>query len=204
MFIGALADRKTGQIDPLRVTRAVGGVAGAIETFVQPQAQALITHLIGPWALGIARLAPAKWLLPVGVAPACALEVGPRLCGGFAIGACHACGRPICLGHALVSADATLVCWACMRLAAQHAKRWAPPGAQAQGAAGRGLDWAYTLLGVSADSTQEEIKKAYKIRIGRFHPDKIDTGDDPGPNGDLVRLLTQAYDLLVAQKKASK
>jgi len=200
-FMAALVDRKTGQVNPFRLAEAIGRVAGGVANFGDVQVQGLVTQLIGPWAIGVARHAPTKWLLPTNVPPACALELNAhhQVCGAFAIGGCHACGRPICLAHALVAADATIVCWQCMRVAAKHTTPWAP--AIAQQAESPGVQWAYDLLGLKTDCTLEEAKKAFKVRIARFHPDRVAEGEDSAPNGDLVRSLKSAYDAIVKDKK---
>lgn len=198
-FLGALVDRQTGKISPLRLAQMLGNAANAVENIQQAQLNTLLTQVVGPWAMGIARLAPSKWQLPVDVPPSCEMDVQPgRVCGQFAVGGCHACGRPICLQHALVAADATLVCWSCMRLAAKHTKPWVPR--TNGGAAGREtIEWAYELLGVTKEATDAEVKHAYKERVARFHPDRTGDGSDR-INGDLVRMLKRAYDLIMQER----
>lgn len=197
-FMAALLDRQTGQLDPLRVAKMLGSAASAVDQFKDPHTQALVTHLIGPWALSVAKMAPQKWTLPTNLAPSCCLEVGSHLCGAFAISGCHLCGRPICIGHALINVDATLVCWSCMREAAKHVKKWkAPGGAQDSNA----LQWAYDLLGLEVDCTLQQAKTAYKQRVAKFHPDTVGGGQDSKAHGDLVRLLKRAYDAIVESRQ---
>jgi DnaJ-class molecular chaperone len=49
----------------------------------------------------------------------------------------------------------------------------------------------YEVLGVSEDSSQDEIKQAYRERMKAHHPDLHGQSDDP-----IVRLLTEAYRVL--------
>lgn len=51
----------------------------------------------------------------------------------------------------------------------------------------------YRVLGVSCSSTSEEIKRAYKRRVFRLHPDR--NRRDPRAN-EKLRLVTAAYEIL--------
>ena len=178
-----------------------------MDSMRDPRTQMLLTNLLTPWAIGVASNAPAKWILPVNVAPVCALEIHGGMCGQFAVGGCHVCGRPICLAHALVGGDATIVCWACVRAAKQVAKTWVPPQPAASPpapGAHESLDWAYELLGVKPEDSLAAIKKAYKARIAHYHPDRAETAEQKEQDGALVRMLNRAYDqVLKARKGAS-
>jgi DnaJ-class molecular chaperone len=48
----------------------------------------------------------------------------------------------------------------------------------------------YDILGVSENSSQDEIKKSYRKLSLKFHPDK------PGGNADKFKEISQAYDVL--------
>lgn len=173
-----------------------------MEAYATDHSRALLTHILVPWALGVARLAPSKWILPPHLAPSCAFgETSDSLCGAFAVGACHVCGRPICMKHALIAADATLVCWTCMRTAAKHATPWQPPSTGAAGSPSD-LGWAYELLGIEPGATAAEVKKAYKKRIAQFHPDKQSV--ESAAHGQLVKLITKAYEAISASAPPSK
>lgn len=50
------------------------------------------------------------------------------------------------------------------------------------------------LLGVIPDATIEEIKKAYREKCAKFHPDKP-TGD-----ADIFKAITTAYQKLLAAR----
>ncbi|GAJ04072.1 unnamed protein product, partial [marine sediment metagenome] len=61
-----------------------------------------------------------------------------------------------------------------------------------------GAETAYAseaaLLGVSPDASVEEIKKAYRQKSNKYHPDKP-TGDE-----DIFKAITAAYEKLLAAK----
>ena len=61
-----------------------------------------------------------------------------------------------------------------------------------------GAETAYAseaaLLGVSSDASVEEIKKAYRQKSNKYHPDKP-TGDE-----DIFKAITAAYEKLLAAK----
>lgn len=175
--------------------KAVGGVAAAVEAYASEDSRALLTHILAPWAMGVARLAFKRWKLPTQVTPACAFEEAGHTCGSFAVGGCHVCGRPICLGHAFIAGDATLVCWPCMRLAAKHAIKWVPPS---MGVADDDLVWAFELLGVEPDASEQDIRVAYRKRIKQFHPDQH-SGD--AAHADMVRMFTKAMKAITEARR---
>ena len=58
----------------------------------------------------------------------------------------------------------------------------------------------YELLGLPADSSVEEIKKAYRKKARLYHPDI-----NPSPNAkDLFIRITEAYDSLIANHEKIK
>lgn len=202
LFKNAISNGHKGQdVDPLGVAQTVGNIASAIRTYSDERSQALLTGVLLPWAMDIARSAPSRWLLPANVPPRCWQEDRNAVCGLFAVGGCHICGRPVCLGHSLVSSDATIVCWTCVRIARQHAKPWKPPAQVSAGSPAEALAWAYDLLGVNEDASAQEVKSAFKKRIAKFHPDTAPKGDDGKAHGDLVRTLKRAYDAIVEHRK---
>ena len=67
------------------------------------------------------------------------------------------------------------------------------------------LDDAYKALGVSADSTDQEVKKAYRKLISQYHPDKL---IGQGLPEDMIAVATEqakevqlAYDLIAKSRK---
>lgn len=55
----------------------------------------------------------------------------------------------------------------------------------------------YSVLGVSNDSNEEEIRKAYKRLALRYHPDKNSDADAE----DKFKQIAQAYDVLTDPEK---
>ena len=58
------------------------------------------------------------------------------------------------------------------------------------------LDSAYKVLGINSNSTDLEIKKAYRRMANKFHPDKIgDLGDGPKKTAeDRFLQIQDAYE----------
>ena len=64
---------------------------------------------------------------------------------------------------------------------------------------------AYARLGVSADTTDAEIRAAYKRKIAAFHPDKIQ-GKDLAPEwielaNEKSAMINQAYETIMATRR---
>ena len=59
----------------------------------------------------------------------------------------------------------------------------------------------YDILGISQDSSQEEIKKAYRVLSKKFHPD-LNNGDDYFAG--MFRQIKDAYDILSDTQKRSR
>jgi len=56
----------------------------------------------------------------------------------------------------------------------------------------------YSILGISKEASQEEIKKAYRKKAHKHHPDKSD-GDE-----EKFKKVSEAYDVLSDEKKRAK
>jgi DnaJ-class molecular chaperone len=51
----------------------------------------------------------------------------------------------------------------------------------------------YTVLGITKDANEEEIKKAYKKLAMQFHPDK------PDGNKDIFNMITYCFEKLAKE-----
>ncbi len=60
---------------------------------------------------------------------------------------------------------------------------------------------AYTILGVHSDSTDEEIKNAYRILIKSTHPDNYCGHDVPRHIVGIFQQVHSAYGLLMDPKR---
>lgn len=77
--------------------------------------------------------------------------------------------------------------------------------AAGQATSATALDDAYKALGVSQDSTDQEVKKAYRKLISQYHPDKL---IGQGLPEDMIAVATEqakevqlAYDLISKSRK---
>ena len=73
-----------------------------------------------------------------------------------------------------------------------------------QATSANALEDAYKALGVSADSTDQEVKKAYRKLISQYHPDKL---IGQGLPEDMIAVATEqakevqlAYDLIMKMR----
>ncbi len=55
----------------------------------------------------------------------------------------------------------------------------------------------YSILGVSEDSSYSEIKRAYRLKVKKYHPDKNKTKSSE----DTIRKINQAYEILSDESK---
>ena len=59
----------------------------------------------------------------------------------------------------------------------------------------------YEVLGVGRDASSEEIKKAYRERAFKYHPDKNE--GDPGAE-EKFKQATEAYEVLSDEQKRAQ
>ncbi|MDX2175155.1 MAG: DnaJ domain-containing protein, partial [Candidatus Sumerlaeia bacterium] len=59
----------------------------------------------------------------------------------------------------------------------------------------------YKLLGISRDSPDREVKRAYYNLARDLHPDKAATPEDAKRNSEQLGLISQAYNTLKDPKK---
>ena len=58
----------------------------------------------------------------------------------------------------------------------------------------------YAVLGLTADATEDEVKRAYRNLSRRYHPDTADTAD--GDNTEAFIRITRAYHAIIAGEGA--
>lgn len=59
----------------------------------------------------------------------------------------------------------------------------------------------YSVLGVSANATDEEIKKAYRDLVKKYHPDKYRDSDLKDLADEKLRTINKAYDEITNMRK---
>jgi hypothetical protein len=69
-----------------------------------------VLDLISPWVQRLALSAPGRWLPVLARHEAC----GHSRCRTRAVVECVSCGRSVCLGHALIGAEAQGICHDCV------------------------------------------------------------------------------------------
>lgn len=135
-----------------------------------------VLELIAPFVQRLALSAPARWLPVLARHEAC----GHSRCRTRAVVECVSCGRSVCLGHALVGAEAQGICHDCVVDVASRKdkpkdKRRAEPLLRAEpvkppsrrdpfaGLPAEVRD-AYQHLGCLPSDSDEEVEVAFKTR----------------------------------------
>lgn len=200
-FRAAIGSNKNGTIDALRSAAAI---ADTFDAFSGEAAQAMLLEVLLPWAGVVARNAVHKWGTSRRL---CRFEHAGVGCRTKPIGVCHACHRPICLAHAFVGADATLVCWPCMKIGAANAKPWtagadvsdddgwAPASRQQQDGTDR-IEWACAVLGVSQDASEDDLRAAYKAASKKYHPDRAKNTSDAKSRTEKLKMINVAKEII--------
>ena len=67
----------------------------------------------------------------------------------------------------------------------------------------KSTDQAYTILEISPDATDAEVKKAYRTLAKKYHPDKIVTDDPALKKGaeEKFQQVQTAYETIQKQRK---
>ena len=61
----------------------------------------------------------------------------------------------------------------------------------------------YTILGVSRDATDEDIKKAYRTLARKYHPDNYAGSDLADVAEEKMKEINEAYDLITRMRASS-
>ena len=145
-------------------------IGGWVRTIIDQQAQERLHQLLN-WVERVHGRSLNRWY-PIGVEQRCKVHSTRANCMALAVGMCTCCGRPVCLAHAMISADADLLCAQCFSVARQHAQ---PFRAEPEPSQGGDLKGAYRILRVSEDASDEEIRKAWRGLSAKYHPDRKKT-----------------------------
>jgi hypothetical protein len=90
---------------------------------------------------------------------------------------CLKCGKFVCINHGFFSSDFQVICDNCVEDSTEK-ESYGP----------------WDLLGISADATEAEIKKAFKERSRTFHPDH-------GGSETMFKRLNKAKDEMLAFRR---
>lgn len=125
------------------------------------------------------------------------------ICNAPAMGSCVSCGQPACIKHVLVAPGA-VVCGACVSLAAKARRPHQPPPdfgfrPEEPSAGGRAAQRAaFLVLGLDPDQrhSPEDIKRAYRRKAGRCHPDRARNDAERERLSAELRELNDAFSAL--------
>ncbi len=62
----------------------------------------------------------------------------------------------------------------------------------------------YKVLGVTRESTDEQIKEAYRALARKYHPDQYEGGPLQDLAGEKMKEVNEAYDLIISQRRAGE
>jgi len=136
-------------------------------------------------------------------------------CPEPAIGACGFCSAPTCLAHAMIDAQANILCYKCV---AEAAKLMGAPGRQAPGHAPprneridtdeRALRRKYLrVLGLhdlpNNPVTEEEIGQAFRTLMKKHHPDRVHQAPEEKREAARKRAaaISEAYHWLTDERR---
>lgn len=229
-FRQAIGQSRHETVDAIRGAAAI---ADTFEAFSDKRAQVLLLDVILPWATTVARMAARKWNTRKS---RCGFDSqGP--CRLSPVAECLACGRPVCMLHAFVGADATVICWPCMKAGAANARPWVrgrgydsedfdpgvppggpspwePPPAESGAPPWQGggsppepepppFDkhvWAYAVLGVKPEASDDEVRAAHKKASFENHPDRASDPQDANMRAEKFKMIQLAMQVIKQQR----
>jgi hypothetical protein len=96
---------------------------------------------------------------------------GCNTCGGTALPLpCEACGEYSCLDHAFINRGMRMVCSQCVE--ALEVDFDDGDEAQVADTDAERVDWAFSVLGLQKDSSEQDINKAFRELALKHHPDR--------------------------------
>lgn len=195
--------------DPDASTRAASQAFQYAALAMDQAYQRLFKAAVLPWIQRVVENVPRVWYHP-DVQRRCDMQVPGGTCTAHAAGMCVVCRRDVCLTHAYVCSDATIVCAGCVNVARKHVdpivnmppndseRREQPP--PKRGPTKDDVEKAYELLGVDEDSTEREIRRAYKELLAKWHPDHAPP-DRKGRFEERFKRIRWAYDVVTDHRK---
>jgi hypothetical protein len=157
--------------DPRATSRMGAAAARWSRVLIEEHAQERLELLLA-WVDRVHSTSELKWYPPERVEQ-CRVIGRTVDCRARAIAPCSCCGRPVCMQHAMLSADADVLCAPCFAVARQHAKPWEPPRPTAPaGKDPTDVATAYEILGADPEDSDEEIRKIYRQELAKAHPDR--------------------------------
>lgn len=138
-----------------------------------------VVRELGQWFAVLQRHALQKWSPIVLSGVRCSVRVQREPCRNAGIAKCALCGQATCLRHAAIGFDATAICEQCLDdyksvVEAKAKARPEPEPAKDDPAAQKRA--ALRKLGLTADSTWDEVRSEYRSLVKKYHPDKHANG----------------------------
>jgi len=161
------------------------------------EGQVQLWEQLKPWLSKIAQNGALKWLPQASMHLGCQIPHYDRgqpvgSCERIAVDTCIGCGKPSCLEHSFVDSNGDLICYLCVaRIASpKHQQQNQTPPPSKKEEAEKKAWWARGVLGIDANATLDQVRKAHRTLSGRWHPDKSD-GDEK-----RYKDVQVAFDLL--------
>ena len=191
-------------------------VQETVSALAGERAQELLFRVLLPWAGQVAGLAATRWTSVRGKRSHCRMAVKGEPCIHTGVSNCFGCGMPICLEHAFVGADSTLVCWECMRVGVSNTTKkrghnaaqaplpqdwgWTAQAPTPEEQQKKDISWAYATLGVSEGATDDEIKSAYRKASVKWHPDHAKDPQEAKSHAEMFKSVQLAMETIRQQR----